>query len=207
VDVLHTATLRLNNINSSSNLSFTTATVGHSIPATLTIKHTRHWARAVSATNKPLAFFYAIDAPTDGPWLVAGPKRSRFTFTNEDDGLTVSFVLVPLRAGVHLLPAVDIQPVAAFIDSVKVSDGSPSKLLRTNSAADTDDEATVHATISCETDYRSSGETIMVVRDARTTTAMVREKEGASLQRMSTATESSAAVRASGDSSRTARLL
>lgn len=198
MDVLHTATLRLDH-----ELSSTAAAIGHPLPAVLTIKHTKRWANAGSTTNTPLAFTYAIDAPPDSPWLVAGPKRSRFTMTNEDVETKVSLVLVPLRAGMHLLPGVDIHPVAANIEPLS-SDGLP-RLLSSGQNGTAAEEETTQPLVSCETDYRSSGETVMVMRDARTTTVTVRERETqAMLQRIPTATES---VRGSVDSTRTSRLL
>lgn len=198
VDVLHTVSLHLGSGDSVKALI-----IGHPIPVVLTIKHTRRWAAAETTSDAPLEFAYTIDAPTDGPWLVAGPKRSRFSYKFDNEETKISLVLVPLKSGMHLLPSVDIQPVSV---SSGASDSSGlSKMLSPgqNHASAQEEEAT-QPLISCETDYRNSGESVLVVREARTTTVTVRERDiMPALQRIPTATES---VRASVDSTRTSRL-
>jgi hypothetical protein len=194
VDVLHTVTLHLDSKKASI--------IGRPMPAVLTIKHTRRWAAAELASDTPLAFAYTIDAPSDGPWLVAGPKRSRFGYKTDDEETKISLVLVPLKPGMHLLPSVDIQPVNT---STGNSDSSgPSRMLGSRQNGAPAEEETTQPLVSCETDYRNSGETVLVVREARTTTVTVRERDiMPALQRIPTATES---VRASVDSTRTSRL-
>ncbi|KAI4716218.1 hypothetical protein E4T48_07578 [Aureobasidium sp. EXF-10727] len=196
VDVLHSVTLHLDNDESAKSVI-----IGRPLPVTLSIKHTRRWAQAELPLDAPLAFSYTIDAPVDGPWLVAGPKRSRFTYKSDDEETKISLVLVPLRPGMHLLPSVDIQPVTT---SVGNSDSSgPSRLLSPGQTGGPVEEST-QPLVSCETDYCNSGETVLVVREARTTTVTVRERDlMPALQRIPTATES---VRASGESVRTSRL-
>jgi hypothetical protein len=194
VDVLHTVTLHLDSKKASI--------IGRPMPAVLTIKHTRRWAAAELASDTPLAFAYTIDAPSDGPWLVAGPKRSRFGYKTDDEETKISLVLVPLKPGMHLLPSVDIQPVNT---SAGNSDPSGlSKMLGSGQNGAPAEEETTQPPVSCETDYRNSGETVLVVREARTTTVTVRERDiMPALQRIPTATES---VRASVDSTRTSRV-
>jgi hypothetical protein len=194
VDVLHTVTLHLDSKKASI--------IGRPMPAVLTIKHTRRWAAAELASDTPLAFAYTIDAPSDGPWLVAGPKRSRFGYKTDDEETKISLVLVPLKPGMHLLPSVDIQPVNT---STGNSDSSgPSRMLGSRQNGAPAEEETTQPLVSCETDYRNSGETVLVVREVRTTTVTVRERDiMPALQRIPTATES---VRASVDSTRTSRL-
>ncbi|KAG9957193.1 hypothetical protein KCU61_g9292, partial [Aureobasidium melanogenum] len=122
VDVLHTVTLNLDKDDSTKAV-----TIGRPLSATLAIKHTTRWASADLTTDTPLAFSYTIDAPTDGPWLVAGPKRSRFNYKPDEEETKISLVLVPLKPGMHLLPSVDIQPATTSTSS---SDSSgASKLL------------------------------------------------------------------------------
>jgi hypothetical protein len=197
VDVLHTVILHLG-----SDDSKRTSIIGRPMPAVLTIKHTRRWAAAELAPGTPLAFAYTIDAPSDGPWLVAGPKRSRFDYKTDDEETKISLVLVPLKPGMHLLPSVDIQPVNT---STGNSDPSGlSRMLGSGQNGAPAEEETTQPPVSCETDYRNSGETVLVVREARTTTVTVRERDiMPALQRISTATES---VRASVDSTRTSGL-
>ncbi|KEQ77043.1 hypothetical protein M436DRAFT_37574, partial [Aureobasidium namibiae CBS 147.97] len=197
VDVLHTVTLDLDNEDSKKAF-----VIGRPMPAILTIKHTRRWAAAKLASDTPLAFAYTIDAPTDGPWLVAGPKRSRFLYKSDNEVTKISLVLVPLKPGMHLLPSVDIQPVST---SAGTSDSSGlSRMLSPGQNSAPAEEETTQPLVSCETDYRNSGESVLVVREARTTTVTVRERDiMPALQRIPTATES---VRASVDSTRTSRL-
>lgn len=197
VDVLHTVALHLDKDDS------TTAVItGRPISAILAIQHTTRWAREDLKTDTPLAFLYTIDAPTDGPWLVAGPKRSRFNYKSDEEETKVSLILVPLRPGMHLLPSVDIQPVATPTSSSGSSGAS--RLLSPGQNGGPDEEETIQPLVSCETDYYNSGETVLVVREARTTTVTVRERDlMPPLQRIPTATES---VRASVDSTRTSRL-
>lgn len=197
VDVLHTVTLHLDKDD------FTKAvTIGRPISAILAIKHTTRWASADLTADTPLAFSYTIDAPTDGPWLVAGPKRSRFNYMSNEAETKIPLVLVALRPGMHLLPSVDIQPVTTSTSS---SDpGGASRLLSPGQSGAHLEEETMQPLVNCETDYHNSGETVLVVREARTTTVMVRERDlMPPLQRIPTATES---VRASVDSTRTSRL-
>ncbi|KAG9579618.1 hypothetical protein KCU84_g14280, partial [Aureobasidium melanogenum] len=184
VDVLHTVTLNLDKDDSTKAV-----TIGRPLSATLAIKHTTRWASADLTTDTPLAFSYTIDAPTDGPWLVAGPKRSRFNYKPDEEETKISLVLVPLKPGMHLLPSVDIQPATTSTSS---SDSSgASKLLSPGQNSGPTEEESMQPLVSCETDYHNSGETVLVVREARTTTVTVRERDlMPPLQRIPTATES-----------------
>ncbi|KAI4736356.1 hypothetical protein E4T50_13129 [Aureobasidium sp. EXF-12298] len=197
VDVLHTITLHLGSDDSRDAII-----IGRPMPAILTIKHTRRWASAEIASGTPLTFTYTIDAPSDGPWLVAGPKRSRFDYKSDEEETKISLVLVPLKPGIHLLPSVDIQPVTA--SAANSESNGLSRLLSPGQSNAPAEQETTQPLVSCETDYRNSGETVLVVREARTTTVTVRERDiMPALQRIPTATES---VRASVDSTRTSRL-
>lgn len=194
---MHTVTLHLDKDDSTK-----TVTIGRPISVILGIKHTTRWASADLTTNAPLAFSYTIDAPTDGPWLVAGPKRSRSNYKPDEEETKISLVLVPLRPGMHLLPSVDIQPVTTSTSSSDPSGAS--RLLDPGQSGGPLEEEVIQPLVSCETDYHNSGETVLVVREARTTTVTVRERDlMPPLQRIPTATES---VRASVDSTRTSRL-
>ncbi|KAH0360641.1 hypothetical protein KCU65_g9263, partial [Aureobasidium melanogenum] len=183
VDVLHTVTLHLDKDDSNKAV-----TIGRPISAILAIKHTTRWASVDLTTDTPLAFSYTIDAPTDGPWLVAGPKRSRFNYKPDEEETKISLVLVPLKPGMHLLPSVDIQPVTTTSSS---DSSGASRLLSPGQSGGPLEEDTMQPLVSCETDYHNSGETVLVVREARTTTVTVRERDlMPPLQRIPTATES-----------------
>jgi hypothetical protein len=197
VDVLHTVTLHLGSEDSKKSFI-----IGRPVPAVITIKHTTRWAAAELSSSTPLAFAYTIDAPSDGPWLVAGPKRSRFSYKSDEEETKISLALVPLKPGMHLLPSMDIQPVTTPTGNSDTS--GLSKMLSPGQNVAPSEEETTQPLVSCETDYRNSGETVLVVREARTTTVTVRERDiMPALQRIPTATES---VRASVDSTRTSRL-
>jgi hypothetical protein len=102
----------------------------------------------------------------------------------------------------HLLPSVDIQPVTTSTGNSDTT--GLSRMLSPGQNVASSEEETTQPLVSCETDYRNSGEIVLVVREARTTTVMVRERDiMPALQRIPTATES---VRASVDSTRTSRL-
>lgn len=198
IDVLHTVSLNLNLNNDTS-----AATIGRPLPATLKISHTRRWADTETTSSSPLAFTYTLDTTSDSPWLIAGPKRARFTITNEDKETTISLVLVPLRAGLHLLPTIDIQPATA--ETVTTASDGVSRLLSPGQNSASAEEEVDRPIVNCETDYRNSGETVLVIRDERTRAVTVKERDSAQmLQRISTATES---VRASGESARTSRIM
>jgi hypothetical protein len=97
---------------------------------------------------------------------------------------------------------VDVQAVTTSAGNSDPNDLS--KMLSPGQNTASAEEETTQPLVSCETDYRNSGETVLVVREARTTTVTVRERDiMPALQRIPTATES---VRASVDSTRTSRL-
>lgn len=150
--ILHTASLNL----TPSSPSPPILTTGHPIHATLQISHTRHWAAPsslLSAANlsspiDSIDFIYTLDAPPD-QWLIAGQRRAHFIAT-ENEVQTFPLVLIPLKAGTTLLPSVDIRA------RIKPRDN---------------EEGAANAEIlSCETDYLSFGETVVVVPDVRSST-------------------------------------
>jgi len=93
--------------------------IGHPLPATLRITHTRAWddpASLVSlaslpSPDAPLSFVVDIDASPE-TWLLAGRRRTHFT-AREADATDIPLLLVPLRTGALLLPAVDVRPFVA----------------------------------------------------------------------------------------------
>jgi len=124
------------------SLSLPTATTplfstGSLIPATVTISHTRQWDTPFSSS--PLEFTYDIDAPAD-TWLIGGQRRTKFT-AKEDEVLTWTIMLMPLKSGRLLLPSME----ARLVDKTAADWG-------------------------CETDYRSSANTIIVIGDVGNTT-------------------------------------
>ena len=124
---------------------------GALLPATVTVKHTRRWdsPSAIASITST-----AADAPLDfvlevdapsDSWLIGGQKRTRFT-SKEDEPITFHIMIMPLKSGRILLPTVD----------VRVIDNGAEEL-------------------SCETDYRSLGETVVVISDIKSTTVGLSE--------------------------------
>ncbi|KAF3000895.1 hypothetical protein E8E13_008046 [Curvularia kusanoi] len=113
--ILHTASLTLPSLTSTPTSTTPIATIGHPLPATLRITHTRHWASPtslLSAANiptptSPIDFTYTLDAPAD-QWLIAGQRRALFSSV-EDEVKEFEIMLIPLKAGTALLPSVDIR--------------------------------------------------------------------------------------------------
>lgn len=161
IDVVHTATLTFQN-----RPSTTEATVGGPLMADIRIKHTRRWNPASASPDKKLDFVYTLQDVSD-VWLIGGQRRAHFSFSSEDQEIVFSVILIPLKPGTHLLPHVEI--VAAGANDKRQSTQSVRQSVEISSK---EQEGPV---VTCETDYRNSGESVLVVRDARTTTMTVRE--------------------------------
>ncbi|KAJ4362107.1 hypothetical protein N0V95_001564 [Ascochyta clinopodiicola] len=154
--ILHTMSLNLTSPSYSPNITI----VGHPLHATLRISHTRRWASSASliaAANlgsaaDPIEFVYTLDAAPD-QWLVAGQRRALFT-SAEDEVKEFAIMLIPLKAGNALLPSVDIR---ARIKPKEKDDAKSSE----------------EEILSCETDYLSYGESVMVVPDVKSSTVGV----------------------------------
>ncbi|KAF9700961.1 hypothetical protein EKO04_000152 [Ascochyta lentis] len=154
--ILHTASLDLTSPSYSPNI----AIVGQPLRATLRISHTRRWASPASliaaanldSADGPIEFVYTLDAAPD-QWLVAGQRRALFTAV-EDEAKEFTIMLIPLKAGNALLPSADIR---ARIKPKEKDDGKGGE----------------EEILSCETDYLSYGESVMVVPDVRSITVGV----------------------------------
>ncbi|TLD31774.1 TMEM1 family protein-like protein [Venturia nashicola] len=139
--ILHAVSLSL---PTSSTHLFST---GSLIPATVTISHTRQWDTPFS--SEPLKFTYDIDAPVD-TWLIGGQRRTKFV-AKEDEVLTWTIMLMPLKSGRLLLPSMEVR----LVDKTA-------------------------ANWTCETDYRSSAKTVVVIADVGTTTVGLSDGSGSS---------------------------
>jgi hypothetical protein len=161
--VLHTALLSYP--SSSSSGSPAIAVVGQPLMATLHISHSRRWATSqslISAANltsedDPIEFVYTLEASPD-TWLIAGQRRAHF-LASEDEQHEFRVMLIPLKPGNALVPNVDIRA------RIKPKDDD-----RRQSTAGAPVES---EPLSCETDYRSYGESVMVVPDVRSSTVGV----------------------------------
>ncbi|KAF2826567.1 TMEM1 family protein-like protein [Ophiobolus disseminans] len=149
--VLHTASLTLTHSPSPEM-----AVCGQPIQTMLRVSHTRRWASPgplASATNvlspnDPMEFIYTVEANPE-MWLVAGQRRGQFS-AREDAVHEWRILLVPLKPGVTLLPNVDIRP-------------RPQSKAKDSAVEDREG-------LNCEIDYLSSGETVTVVPNLRSTT-------------------------------------
>jgi hypothetical protein len=135
--ILHTASL-----GSTSSSVPAIATVGQPLQTTLRISHTRRWASPPSSPSEAIEFIYTLEANPE-TWLIAGQRRSHFS-AHEDEVHEWPILLIPLKAGITLLPNVDIR-------------------LRTAKSKEEPE-------MNCETDYLSYGESVMVVPDVRSST-------------------------------------
>lgn len=168
IDVVHTATLTFRN-----HQYATEATVGSPLMANVRISHTRRWNPSSASANKKIDFVYTLQDVSD-VWLIGGQRRAHFSFASEEDEATFSVILIPLKPGTHLLPHVEINAVIGGSNDKRQSVQSNRQSVEVAGG-----EQKAGAAVSCETDYRNSGESVLVVRDTRTTTVTVRESVGA----------------------------
>ena len=103
-------------------------------------------------------FVYTIDANPE-VWLIAGQRKSHFS-AKEDEQHEYPIMLVPLKPGISLLPHVEIRA------KVKPKEAGQGKATAGGDAG----EAEV---LSCETDYLSYGESIMIAPDVSSSTVGV----------------------------------
>jgi hypothetical protein len=158
---LHTASLSLTSPEKVLSYSRPIAVAGQPLAAELRIKHTRRWgSRAklaalanLSKEDDAVEFVYTLEASPD-TWLVAGQRRSHFS-AKEGEEYRANVVLVPLKAGIALLPNIDIRArISTKGDRGEVAGGEQ---------------------VVCETDYLSYGESVVVVPDVKRSTIGVGE--------------------------------
>ena len=166
VKVVHTADLVLSDTSSIPS-STAVAASNQPISAFLHIKWTRIWDTDSPSNNDPplthaLEFVYEVSGSTD-TWLIGGKRKGHFKIPRDQEQskqkLTFPVVLVPLREGFLPFPNVEIKaaPIGRLL----------------NSGPGSTDDGTARATqpvVTCETDFKNTGETIRVISDARKTT-------------------------------------
>lgn len=139
--------------------------------ANLRISHTRRWASPASlvtaanltSADEAIEFVYTIEANPE-TWLIAGQRRAHFS-ASEDETLEWPIMLIPLKPGHTLVPNVEIRA------KIKPKEDSGKASASTTAPALQDEEKV----LSCETDYLSYGETVMVVPDVRSSTVGIGE--------------------------------
>ena len=79
LQVVHTAHLRLASARTENQTEPSLVAIGHTLPAELTIKHTRQWGTLTDYQdgNEPLEFCYEIQASPD-VWLIGGQRKAHF---------------------------------------------------------------------------------------------------------------------------------
>ncbi|KAI9785522.1 MAG: hypothetical protein M1839_009263 [Geoglossum umbratile] len=145
----------------------------------------------ISGADAPLEFVYEIHGNPD-QWLIGGRRRVRF-MAKENELQKFPIVLLPLRPGHLLLPTVDIRPFVhqpiptddeeATTDQERpptqappaMSPDAPGQWLSPLAAGNTlprhnSPRSETPATVTCETDYRNQGETILVLPNVKSTT-------------------------------------
>jgi hypothetical protein len=170
VTVVHTADLKLSIPSSPISSNTLVAASNTPIPATLELKWTRRWDvqdGVESKNNNDLEFFYEVSGHSD-TWLIGGKRKGHFKVpsdlpktteaNDQKQKLTFALVLIPLREGHLPFPNVEIKPAPV------------AKILKPEGGGDHEDSQKVRRTITCETDYKNSAETIRVISDAWKTT-------------------------------------
>ncbi|KAK5118590.1 hypothetical protein LTR85_008055 [Meristemomyces frigidus] len=153
VDFVHSASLSLLGDDQQSEAGPQVLTVGRPIKARASIRHTKQWSDAsifanAKAKDASPGFVMDVHAESD-TWIVGGQRRAHFT-PDEGEATAFELILIPLKAGQHSLPTVDVQP-----EPVVDADGR--------------NDQRRQPSVSCETHYESSGQSVRVIRDLRTT--------------------------------------
>ncbi|KAL7275089.1 hypothetical protein RUND412_001991 [Rhizina undulata] len=155
LQVIHTVELRITSDTNSKFLeapySPPTVTVGQAMPVELIIHHSRAWNNTdgkdgeAMLGDEELEFYFDVLNNID-VWLVSGRKRSHF-FAKEGQTHKFPLLLVPTKPGHLLLPTVEVKQFLNNQGSV--------------------------VPVSCETDYRSAAECVLVLPDVRSTTIRI----------------------------------
>lgn len=167
VTVVHTADLKL--LKTSSIPASTVVVSNQPISASLVLKWTRIWDTEsptepdITRQSEDLDFVYEVSGPSDN-WLIGGRRKGHFKVpkssqTDQIQKLSFPVVLIPLREGILPYPNVEIKPVS-----------SPRVIGAGGSSADESGIQMNNTVVTCETDYKNSGETVRVISDTRRTT-------------------------------------
>ncbi|KAI9859250.1 MAG: hypothetical protein M1813_007024 [Trichoglossum hirsutum] len=157
----------------------------------------------LSGADAPLEFTYEIHANPD-QWLIGGGRRVQFA-ARENELHKFPIVLLPLRPGQLLLPTVDIRPFVpqpnpadneevASADQPRTSTqlspamslGAPGQRLGPPAASENtlphqdspQSPGPEPPTITCETDCRNQGESILVLPNVKSTTVSLDPAHG-----------------------------
>lgn len=102
---LHTAAVQLGARREEDASLAPVLAVGEAVVIEIRISHTRQWDSSTDRESVQFVYDVVADAAT---WLVAGQKRTLFTASEAEES-TFEAYLIPLQAGQHALPSVEVQ--------------------------------------------------------------------------------------------------
>lgn len=155
VDVVFSASLNLLDMRPAIGPHTVMVKIGQPIHAKLRIRSTKQWSAKSIFPNVPSVRIhgdgqdqstFVLDIAADAEtWLLGGQRRHHFIWEAEE--MVVDVLLIPLRLGLHALPAIEVQQPSSDVEGG--SDGNDA------------------VSVSCETHYESAGKMVRAVRDTR----------------------------------------
>ncbi|KAF1982161.1 hypothetical protein K402DRAFT_424748 [Aulographum hederae CBS 113979] len=180
IQVVQTASLKILGHEEQTGCIQPVIPVGEMLMAELSVIHTRKWgdksslvkeSKAIESEDDPLDCMYEIDANPD-IWLIGGQRRAHFS-AQEDELKAFPVMLMPLRPGHLLLPTVEVRyaPARKRPQSQSSAWTAGAALDAKSSAREKEKEAQgEEGEVTCETDYQSVSETVLVVPSVKSTT-------------------------------------
>jgi hypothetical protein len=112
-----------------------------------------------------IVFVYEVSAPAD-TWLLGGKRKGHFWIPHSKDAeqeevLTFPLLIIPIKEGHLPFPHLEIRPAAQLISHGPTT---------STTTASIDESGGDVGAVSCELDYRNSGETIHVVSNLKQVT-------------------------------------
>ena len=169
MEVIHTVSLKLHLDSWEAPARLRTVAIGQSIPAELSIQHTRRWSDPGLTTDDVLDFCFEVHASPD-TWLIGGQRKAHFrtkvhslSFPSvcfwliglqEHEIVSFPLLIVPQKMGHLLYPSVSI--------TVPVCHDGSNKM-----GAHGDSDRPPHTS---EVDYRNQGDSLLVISDLCSTT-------------------------------------
>jgi hypothetical protein len=136
-------------------------TLGQAVTAHVRVRHTSGWSAKhvfpsvptfkIHGEDEATTYVISIDSGSD-TWLIGGHKRRHFV---PQDGTehTFSVILVPLRAGLHSLPVIDVQQ-----EELK---------------SESEEQERSLTSTTCQSHYESAGQLVHIVRDTKSATVHI----------------------------------
>jgi hypothetical protein len=179
VSVVHTADIKLPHGPCYTGQGVV-VTAHEPIPASLHIRWTRMWDTSpppvqrrqsqiangeADPADNGIVFVYEVSAPAD-TWLLGGKRKGHFWIPHSKDAeqeevLTFPLLIIPIKEGHLPFPHLEIRPAAQSISHGPTT---------STTTASIDESGGDIGAVSCELDYRNSGETIHVVSNLKQVT-------------------------------------